>query len=83
VSFRHLFKWLSRRSRLTISKTEAISIARDECEKRKWTWREPVKVQSRWGIWIVHTNWGYRGVNARIAIDQETGEVTEAAYLPR
>jgi hypothetical protein len=80
---RWLLEWLFRRSSVTIPKAVAISIAHDECEKRGWSWREPVKVQARWGIWIVRTNWGSRGVNARIAIDQETGEVVEAAYLPR
>lgn len=83
MSFQRLLKWLFGRSRPTTSKTEAISIARAECERREWVWREPVKVQSRWGIWIVHTNWGCRGVNARIAIEQETGQVIKAAYLPR
>lgn len=83
MSFRRFFKWFFTRPEPTISKVEAVSIAHAECKRHEWAWQEPVKIQPRWGIWIIHTNWGYRGANVRIAIDQETGEVTEAAYLPR
>ena len=68
---------------MSISRTQAISIARSECERRQWAWLEPVKAQSGDKVWIIHTSWGYRGGNAKISIDRETGEVVKAAYLPR
>ncbi len=79
----HLIKRLSGRSKSGISKAEALSVARQECEKRRWGWREPVIARSRRGIWVVHTNWGSRGMNATIYIDGETGDVIDATYLPR
>ena len=66
-----------------ISEAEALLVARRECEKRKWVWQEPVVAQLKRHIWIVHTNWGSRGMNAIIYIDGEKGSVIKATYLPR
>ena len=66
-----------------ISEEQAVSIAQAECQRRGWCWGTPIKVVHRRRMWIIHTNWKMRGMNARIEIDSETGEIKEAAYLPR
>ena len=66
-----------------VSRDQAILIARNECEQRSWPWLEPIKVQSKRGTWIIHTNWQARGANARIRVEQDTGAVTEAVFMPR
>ena len=66
-----------------ISKEQAIAIAKEECKQRGWWWGMPIKVSQRRKAWVIHTNWKMRGMNARFRVDNETGEVKEAAYLPR
>lgn len=66
-----------------ISKEQAIAIAQEECKKRGWWWGEPIKITYGRRMWVIHTNWGMRGMNARFRVDGETGEVREAAYVPR
>ena len=83
MNFQHSIEWLFGSKDPIISREEAISIARNECKKRNWAWQLPVKVQLRFGVWVIQSNWGRRGMNARIVIDQKTGEVIKAIYLPR
>jgi hypothetical protein len=78
-----MFRNLLRRSPPVVSKAQAISIAHGECGRREWVWREPLKVRPRGNAWVVYTNWGHRGANARIVVSQDTGEVYEASFLPR
>jgi hypothetical protein len=76
-------RWL----RPTITREDALSIARTECESRGWPWHEPVAVLGHRlgcvGRWTVCTNRGSRGYNARISIHKKTGEVIKAVFLPR
>ncbi len=79
-----LFKRLFRKSQNSITKEQAIQIAKAECEKRGWTWCEPVSATSRFGgNWKIHTNEGKRGINARFVVDRFSGEVKSAGYIPR
>jgi hypothetical protein len=83
TNLRQIFHKLFRKTPTLISEEEALLIARDECKKRDWAWLDPVEVQSQRGKWIVRTNRQGRGANARVVIDQNTGTVIDAAYLPR
>ncbi len=73
----------SQQNHTKVSQSEALVIAQNECRKRGWTWLQPVKVRSQRGKWIILTNYESRGVNARLVIDQDTGEISEATYMPR
>lgn len=66
-----------------INEQRAIQIAKVECEKRNWTWIEPVKVLTRFSSWEVRTNSKGKGVSARIIIDRKSGKVKKAGYLGR
>jgi len=66
-----------------VSQSEALVLAQNECRKHGWPWLQPVKVWSRRGKWIIHTNYESRGANVRLAIDQDTGEISETTYMPR
>lgn len=66
-----------------ISKTEAIRIAKEECDKREWGWLEPIEVKQSRIAWKIRTNAKARGTIAAFSIDHQTGEVLRAGYLPR
>lgn len=70
-------------SRPSISRDEAIEIARRECEKRGWVWAEPTAV--RWGLrkWTVWTNADGIGSNAVFSINRSSGTVEAARFLRR
>ena len=73
----------SRQTQGKVSQSEALVIAQDECRKRGWPWLQPIEARARRGKWIIHTNYESRGANVRLIIDQDTGEISEAAYMPR
>jgi hypothetical protein len=77
------FEKFFHRSPPVISEEAAVLIARQACETRGWAWRGTIRVWSRWGKWVVRTNTQARGVNAEIVIDQQTGTVVNASYIPR
>jgi hypothetical protein len=75
---------------MTISKEEAIEIARRAAKERGWRWEEPVRVsRSRRFVFFgrltyeVWTNAKMRGCNGRYVVDGEDGTVREAYWLPR
>lgn len=72
-----LYRWFKSEPPL-ISREAALTIAQDECKRRQWVWREPVEIKLHFGQWRIYTNSKGRGVNARIAIDSQTGEILEA-----
>lgn len=78
------FRKFFRRSENPITKEQAIQIAKVECKKRDWTWREPISATSQFGgNWKIRTNVGSRGVNARFVVDKFSGEVKSAVYINR
>jgi hypothetical protein len=77
----------ARRARLTAP--EAIACARAFAERRGWPWRQETRAQRirlYWvgpARWLVETHWDHRGGTVRVEIDDRTGEVLHAGYLPR
>jgi hypothetical protein len=69
-----------------ITKDEAIKIAKELAAAAGWTWVDPVSVMLTTGArkkWEILTNNQSRGVNVRVVIDAETGEVLTKGYNPR
>ena len=72
-----------------MTEADAIERARTYAEQQGWPWRQPVQAACyrRWFIgemrWRVASNRGLRGGNAYIEIDDRTGEVLKANYIPR
>jgi len=75
---------------MTITRDEAIEIARRAANARGWRWETPVRVtrsrrfllfgRASYEIW---TNADVRGCNARFIVDGENGSVRRAAWLRR
>ena len=65
-----------------VSQEEAIQVAFAESQRRGWPWLEPVDVDSVRGSWLVTSNVRMTGMNVLIRIDQQTGEITNAAFSP-
>ena len=71
----------------SVTAEEALSKARVVVEQHGWSWREPSRVQStNWqgeAAFEVLTNFGNRGMNARVVLRATDGEVLHAGYLSR
>lgn len=78
-------KWRNffRRTPPVITKEQALVIAQQVSKERNWSWEEPVDVKLGWRGWRIYTNSYTRGLNIRILIHRDTGEILEAVYLPR
>ena len=72
-----------------MSKDEAIARAKALAEKQGWAWREPVHAETYrpWLVgalrWRVVSNYGFRGGNVRVELDDTTGNIMKGQYLPR
>jgi hypothetical protein len=72
-----------------VVREDAIARAKVHAEQQGWSWREPVHAETcrPWLIgamrWRVVSNYGVRGMNARIEIDDATGEIVKSSYVPR
>jgi hypothetical protein len=66
-----------------MSNDELLALARNDCEKERWPWLEPVGIQDRWSDWTVITNYRRRGCNARIVVSKKTGAVVKKSFTPR
>lgn len=68
---------------MKITKTEAMQIARQECERRGWPWQEPILIH--WGFFsfTVRTNTQRRGGNVSLRIRKRDGVVVGAAFADR
>lgn len=64
-----------------ITKAHALEIAREECAKRGWPWREPVSV--KWGF-FTYTVWGggQKGGNLSMRIRKKDGKILLAGITP-
>jgi hypothetical protein len=67
----------------TVSRDDAVTLGRQECERRGWPWLEPVEVRETRRAWQILTNRKAIGCNASIAVEKRTGRVTQAAFAPR
>lgn len=74
---------LSNKKDKAISKEEAISMAKIECEKQDWPWLEPVIAKSWFGDWVIITNSKSRGLNAKIIIHKRTGIIKASNFFQR
>jgi hypothetical protein len=74
---------------LTVTRDQALTKAREFALARGWTWLEPVHVEEHHAWWVgplrwrVRTNDGCRGTNVWVDIDDQTGEVIKANFIPR
>ena len=66
----------------SITKQEALAIARKECERRGWAWNEQTTVQ--WGL-FAYTVWGggRKGGNFWARIRRRDGVVLDMSMTPR
>lgn len=65
------------------SEEAALETLKSHAYEKGWTWREPIKIKSKRGKWIIKTNYKMVGVNIIGEIDQQTGEVLHAKFWPR
>jgi hypothetical protein len=65
------------------SKLDAIEIARAECLRRNWPWKEPIHVN--WGFvsFTIRTNVDRRGGNACFRIRKRDGAIVSAGFADR
>ncbi len=72
-----------------MTREEAISSARDIAAKNEWPWEQPVSARLvgfrllGGNRWDVVSNAERRGRNVRIVLDDRTGAVVRASFLPR
>jgi len=72
-----------------MERNEVLLIAHEVAETEGWIWLEPVRIEPNrcWPFgrerWDVLTNWGSRGCNIRLEIDDETGQILSKGYAPR
>lgn len=64
----------------SISKEEALAIAKKVCKEQGWEWREKIIILERDGNYCVMTNKPQKGGNAEILIDKKTGEVVNKIF---
>lgn len=72
-----------------MTKQEAVEKAQAVALARGWPWEAPVNIKRFRPFllgsprWEILANASARGCNVRIILDDATGEVVEAHYLPR
>jgi hypothetical protein len=71
-----------------MTESEAIAIAKVEVAKNDWSWFEPVRASQRSTLfrgkrWKIVSNFGNRGCNVRVVIDDQDGSIIQAGYCPR
>jgi hypothetical protein len=66
-----------------ISRDAAVTLSRQECERRGWPWLEPVEVRETRRAWQILTNRKATGCNASFGVEKRTGKITQAAFAPR
>lgn len=66
-----------------ITKVQAIAIARAECERRGYPWREPMRADEHLREYVVWILGQTVGGNLGFHIDIHTGAITRVTTLPR
>jgi hypothetical protein len=68
---------------MSVTKADALVIARQECARREWPWAEPVLVH--WGIFnfTIRTNTNCRGGNACFRVRKKDGAIVSADLAPK
>jgi len=67
----------------TMTKDQAVAMARRTAEEERWTWIDPPLATLRNGRWEVFSNGCGRGAVVRVVLDDRTGAVIEKGYIPR
>lgn len=62
-----------------ISKEKALEIAKKECKKEKWEFKD-VNISDEGDNWFILTNKSYRGGNALIYVSKDTGSIIKKMY---
>jgi len=65
-----------------ITKANALKIAREECDKHGWPWREPVKVKRGLRVFTVWGG-GRKGGNLCVKIRKKDGYVVSCGMTPK
>lgn len=67
----------------SLTRDEAIALARAECERHDWPWTEPIRASRQpFGGYHVMTNTSMRGGNVNVHISRG-GRVARAAFARR
>ena len=72
-----------------MSNIQAIELAKQAAQASEWPWTGSIEAtcHRRWYVgakyWVVLSNADEMGMNVRIEIDDESGEIREKAFLPR
>ena len=72
-----------------MTREDAIARARALADERGWTWLEPVAARREraWLVgkrrWTVITNIEQIGASVRVVLDDATGAIVQAGFLPR
>jgi hypothetical protein len=76
-----LLRWMFFIPQPRVTNTDALEIARRECERQGWGWRNPFLVEQlrTWHIWAM----GDMRPSPYIVVDQQTGEVVRSGCPPR
>ena len=67
----------------TISRQQAVQIARRECERKGWPWEEPILVEETLRTFRVYTNQLECDGGVHIRVDAVSAEVVYAGRSPR
>ena len=66
-----------------MTKEDALTIAKSECDSRDWPWMQPILVSRNAASYRVWTNANARGGNAHIEIRIHDAKIVLAALTPR
>lgn len=73
---------------MILEESEAIGIAERVAIQEGWLWDEPIIATPKYErgkikLWEIRSNTSWKGCNAWIVINAETGEILDKKYLPR
>jgi len=62
----------------TISKEDALRLAREECDRRGWPWQEPIEISDGIRCWNIVTHAGWVDSNVLVVVDNCSGKLIGA-----
>jgi hypothetical protein len=73
-----------------MTEEQAVMLAAEVAKREGWPWRPPIQATlrkrslfSRQKYWEIRSNVAMRGMNVTVSIDDATGIVEGAGFLPR
>jgi len=67
----------------TIDRDRAIELAKQECFRQHWPWKEPVRVEEGWKSYTIRTNTHMRGGNVIVRVSTTSEKVLSSVYIWR